>query len=231
MRIAGLQKLSLVDFPGNIASTVFVQGCNFKCGFCHNPDLIDKGRSATCDVHHTINEIIKNRNMIDGVVITGGEPTIYKDISDFARLLKNEGFKIKLDTNGSCPDTLKTILDRKDLLDYIAMDFKTSYSKYHFLTGIQNIGELLDRSLDLIMSSGVDYEFRTTCVPELVDRGDIDFIGNKLKGAEKIALQQFRPYVTLDSSFKDKAPYDKDLIYGFRDILAKYVGSVELRGI
>ena len=164
MIVAGLQKLSLVDFPGQLAATVFVQGCNFRCGYCQNPDLVTPDKHFDFSEKDFFNYIILRQDMIDAVVVTGGEPTIYKDLPDFAKRIKDVGLKFKLDTNGANPVQLEHML-RARLLDYIALDIKTSFSKYHLVADQKNVEKSVLRSIYLAMLSTVPYEFRTTCVP------------------------------------------------------------------
>jgi len=230
MIVAGLQKLSLVDFPGHLAATVFVQGCNFRCGYCQNPDLVVSDKHFDFSEKDLFDYIVLRQDMIDAVVITGGEPTIYKDLPDFAKRIKDIGLKFKLDTNGTNPAQLEHML-RARLLDYIALDIKTSFSKYHLVAGQENVEEAVSRSIYLTMLSTVPYEFRTTCVPGIVDAEDFRLIGETVKGAKRYCLQQFRPYITYDRSFQEVRPYRKEDIRRFQGILEDFVETVETRGI
>lgn len=230
MVIAGLQNLSLVDFPGYLASTVFVQGCNFRCGYCQNPDLVTLDKPFKFPEQRIFDLVTRRKKMIEGIVISGGEPSIYDDLPVFAKRIKEQGFKVKLDTNGSNPDQLEQMF-RDRLLDYVALDLKTSFPKYNLVTDRPDIEEAVSESIRFIMLSTVPYEFRITCVPGIVEEEDIRLMGEHIKGAGKCCLQQFRPQVTYDKCFQDVKPYDREVLLKFRGILDEFVGSVEIRGI
>jgi len=231
MKIGGLQKLTLVDYPGKVAATVFLIGCNFRCGFCHNPELVD---SEEIKNQPQISEkeffkfLDSKQGLIDGVCITGGEPTIQPDLIDFIRKIKTKGFLVKLDTNGLNPELLDKLIKEK-LVDFVAMDIKTSLDKYEKATSVKVDFEKIKKSVELIKKSGVDYEFRTTIVPELVEKEDIEKIGEWLKGAKKIALQQFQNKKVLDKNFEKTQPYPDKTLKEFGKILEKYIERVELR--
>lgn len=231
MKIGGLQKTTLVDFPNKIAATVFLTGCNFKCGFCHNPELVD-AKKIENQPEITEKEFFEfldtRKGLIDGICITGGEPTINADLSEFIRKIKNKGFLIKLDTNGSNPEVLGKLLAEK-LLDFIAMDIKTSLDKYEKAIGIKVDLENIKKSVEIIKNSKIDYEFRTTVVPGPVEESDIEKIGQWLKDAKKIALQQFRNQKVLDEKFETLQPYPDETLKEFKKILEKYIERVELR--
>jgi len=229
MVIAGLQKLSLVDFPGHLCSVVFVQGCNFRCGYCQNPDLIPPKQKTDWSEKDILDYLSRRKSAIEGVVITGGEPIIYDDLPAFAKKIKDSGFKVKVDTNGSDPARIERLLKEK-VVDYISLDIKTSFPKYSLVTDISNIEELISGSIRIIMGAGIPYEFRTTCVPGIVDEKDFVEIGKAVKGAERYCLQQFRPQITFDPDFQKVTPYTKDVLEKFRDILTGFVQHVELRG-
>ncbi|MFQ5952072.1 MAG: anaerobic ribonucleoside-triphosphate reductase activating protein [Candidatus Omnitrophota bacterium] len=230
MKIAGLQKLSLVDYPGCLASIVFVQGCNFRCGYCQNPDLVTSDELFDFQEKEVFDYISSRKNMLEGLVITGGEPAIYEDLPDFIRRIKRTEIKVKLDTNGSNPGQLKSLIEER-LLDYIALDIKTSFAKYSMVTDLADAASNVSESVRLVMASSVAYEFRTTCVPGIVCEEDIALIGELVKGAEKHYLQQFRPIVTFDKCFQDVKPYSKETLEKFQAILSDFVKTVELRGI
>ncbi|MEA3489827.1 MAG: anaerobic ribonucleoside-triphosphate reductase activating protein [Candidatus Omnitrophota bacterium] len=230
MIIAGLQKLSLVDYPGYLASTIFVQGCNFRCGYCQNPELITLEKHFGFSEKNIFDFITRRKEMIEGVVITGGEPTIYEDLPDLVSRIKEKGFKVKLDTNGANPVLIEKLF-RAKLLDYIAMDIKTSFSKYHLVTDLEDVEKAISESICFTMLSTVPYEFRLTCVPGIIDEEDFKAVGEAIKGAKKCCLQQFRPHVTYNEDFQKVRPYNKEDIRGFQGILENYVESVEIRGI
>ena len=231
MKIAGLQKMSTVDYPGYICATVFTQGCNFRCGFCHNRDLMTTDKDFGFSEQEMFEYFNRRKNMIEAVCITGGEPTLWPDLPDFAREVKKTGLKFKLDTNGSNPQMIGLLL-QDGLLDYIAMDVKTSLSKYHLFKVPENTEEVLVQSIQKIISSRIPYEFRTTCVPEIVDEEDICSIAEAIKGAEKYCLQQFRPHENvLDEKFSKLKPYNKNVLNKFKSISEDFVENVIIRGI
>jgi pyruvate formate lyase activating enzyme len=167
---------------------------------------------------------------VEGVVITGGEPAIYADLPDLIKRLKNTGILVKLDTNGSNPGQLKELL-LAGLLDYVALDIKTSLPKYNLVTDLENIAEAVFGSIDHLMRSQVPYEFRTTCVPGIVDKENIAEIGELVKGAKRYCLQQFRPVITFDEKFQNVKPYSREDLEGFQKILKDFVETVEIRGL
>ena len=226
MKIGGLQKLTLVDYPGKIVATVFLIGCNFKCGFCHNPELIDSRSNSIISEKEFFDFLKQRKGLLDGVCITGGEPTLSSGLLDFVKKIKGLGFLVKLDTNGSNPEILKELINS---LDYIAMDIKTSSEKYDKAVNVKVNLDNINKSIDLIKNSNVDYEFRTTVIPGLVDKNDFVDIGEWLKGVKKFVLQQFRNKKVLDKKFEKIRPYSDEDFYKFKKILEKYVGNVELR--
>jgi len=231
MKIAGIQKISTVDYPGHICATVFTQGCNFRCGFCHNRDLMTTDPDSRVSQQELFEYLDSRKAMIEGVCITGGEPTFWPDLADFAREIKKTGMKLKLDTNGSNSQMIYDLL-QEDLLDYIAMDVKTSLEKYHLLKVPENTEESLLLSIKEIMSSKIPYEFRTTCVPGIVTEEDIHSIAEVIKGAKKHCLQQFRPHENvLDENFLGLKLYSKNELDKFKLISENFVEDVVIRGI
>ena len=185
----GIEKLSLVDFDGYVACTLFTGGCNYRCPFCHNSPLIH--HQPTIDLNEIFDYLNKRKKMIDAVVITGGEPTIHKELPDIIKLIKNLGFKIKLDTNGTNPKMLKELIDKK-LIDYVAMDIKTSFKTYYLVTGVNT--PLLDsvkESINILKTSNIDFEFRTTLVKEFHNLDTINEMKELVNGAKKLFLQKF----------------------------------------
>lgn len=191
MIIEGLQKTTLLDFPGLVACTVFAHGCNLRCPFCHNAGLVVR-KPENIISQEELGEFLKKRNgILDGVCLTGGEPLAQKDAIEFIEFLKSFGYKIKLDTNGFFPERLKEAID-KGLVDYIAMDIKSSPEGYAKAVGIDGIDITpATESVKLIMSSGVDYEFRTTAVKGLHLVSDFERIGEWISGAKRYFIQQF----------------------------------------
>ncbi len=182
MKIGGLIKFTLIDFPGRPAAVVFTQGCNFRCRYCHNPELVYPHMFAEPVAIEEIYSFLKRRQgTLEGVVVSGGEPTLHEDLPSFMTDLKAMGYATKLDTNGTRPDMLKSLLDAK-LLDYIAMDIKAPLEKYSLITGVDFNPEVLKQSMDLIRQSGLEYEFRTTYDKEVLTDADISTITQRLDG-------------------------------------------------
>ncbi len=230
MQIGGLQKLTLIDFPGKVAATVFLIGCNFKCPYCHNPELVDKKQIENQPIikESDFFKFLKERNgFLDGICITGGEPTIHSDLPKFIQKIKKIGFLIKLDTNGSNSEMLDGLV-KNNLVDFIAMDITTSILKYREV-GAGNMISQVQKSIDIIKNSNKDYEFRTTVAPRIVDEKDIKEIGEWLGGSKKIVLQQFRPEKVLEPSFKDVRPYSLQELEKMVNILEPHIETVELR--
>lgn len=229
MKIGGLQKLTLVDYPGKVAATVFLIGCNFKCGFCHNPELLNWiGEQKEISEKDFFEFLKEKEGLLEGICITGGEPTLYPDLIDFIRKIKDMGFLVKLDSNGNRPEILNDLIQNK-LVDFIAMDIKTSPDKYGKVTNTEVNIKNIKESIELIKNSRIDYEFRTTVVPGLIGKRDIEKIGKWLKGAKKIALQQFNNKKVLDKKLEKLQPYPEETIKEFGKILEKNIKEVEIR--
>lgn len=192
MKICGFQKMTMLDYPGKVACTVFTGGCNFRCPFCHNAMLVtDIDESAVYSEDEILSYLNKRKGIIDGVCITGGEPLLQKDIGDFLTKVKATGMPVKLDTNGSYPDKLKELVSQ-GLVDYVAMDIKNSKEKYPLTVGLPgyDIGKI-EESVEFLMSDAVDYEFRTTVVREFHTAEDIVEITKWIAGAKRYFLQGF----------------------------------------
>lgn len=232
MNIAGLQKMTLLDFPGKVACTVFLQGCNFRCPFCHNSDLLEREGSQSIREEELLTFLKKRKGILDGVCITGGEPTLQPDLEDLIRKIKALGYPVKLDTNGSRPDVLKRLAG-EGLLDYVAMDIKNSPDRYPQTAGITRLDHV-EESIRFLMTGRVDYEFRTTVVAELHSPEAVDSMGKWLSSlAPEYTIPRFylQPYVDRDSVLFDglHAPSS--------EMLEKYVGilrfcaeNVSIRG-
>ena len=233
MRICGLEGVSLIDYPGRIASVVFLGGCNFLCPFCQNPDLVLRPESLTAlDTNDVLRAVLDRKGLVDGVVVTGGEPLIDGGaLFGLLRMLGNAGLAVKLDTNGYEVETLSEVL-AAGLVDYVAMDVKTSPEKYEAATGRTLDVQRILRAIAAIRESGIDHEFRTTCVPGLVDQDDIMTIGALLGPRERFVVQQFRATLNLiDPSYAGVQPYSAEEIRSFADAVRPMVGSVGLRGL
>lgn len=229
MVIHGLQKMTLLDFPGKVACTVFLGWCDFRCPFCHNWELIDGSAPAELDDEKLTDFLKKRRGLLEGVAITGGEPMLNKDLPELLRKIRKLGYLTKVDTNGNHPEMLREIIDEK-LADYIAMDVKNSRERYAQTIGLDKFDiSNIEKSIGLIMGSSSDYEFRTTCVEELHDEESFREIGEMIQGADRYFIQKFtdRDTVHFDGLH---APSD-DKMRELLDIIRPYVKSAELRGV
>lgn len=200
MCLAGLQKTSLIDYPGKVSCVVFLSGCNFHCPYCHNPELARGQSPNPKSPDELIAFLEQRRNLLDGVVISGGEPTLSPHLSDLCRRLRDQGLAIKLDTNGSRPEVLERLMG-ESLVDYIAMDVKTSLQHYNAFTADADIGRRIGASIKCIMAQSSGYEFRTTCARPFVDETVIDEIGRMIQGAALYVLQTFQTGDLLDPDF------------------------------
>lgn len=216
MIIGGLQKTSLLDFPEKIAAIVFTMGCNFRCGYCHNPELIN-GEAKIEEVF----EFLKTRQgKLDGVVITGGEPCLQKDLPEFIKQVKELGFAVKLDTNGSFPEMLEKVLPD---LDYVAMDIKAPLEKYSQIVNVDVDTLKILKSIEVLKNGGVDYEFRTTVVKSQLSFEDFEKIGQLIQGAPRYYLQKFVASKILDKSLENEKTYSTEEFERIIDILKSYV--------
>ena len=193
MNICGYQKTTLLDYPGHVAATIFTGGCNFRCPFCHNSDLVVNPTMSPCISQEEIFAFLKKRkNVLSGICITGGEPTLQTNLSEFIKKVRFLGYKIKLDTNGYRPDVISSLLE-DNLLDYIAMDIKAGLSNYAKVSGIPNLDtSKIKESISIIENSGIDYEFRTTVVKELHSQEDFLEISEMLSSSSPYFIQSFK---------------------------------------
>jgi pyruvate formate lyase activating enzyme len=231
MLLGGLQKLTLVDYPSKIAATVFTSGCNFRCPFCQNPELVlpERMKKQPQINENDFFDFLKSRQgLLDGICLTGGEPTIQPDLPKFIRQIKNLGFLVKLDTNGYNPSVLDKLVKKK-LVDYLAMDIKSSPERYSQATGLKLDLKNIQKSIDLVKNSGLDYEFRITVVPTVVDKKEVKKIGQWIQGVKLVALQQFQNQKTLDKRFKKIKPYLEETLKEFLEILKPYSQKADLR--
>ncbi|MCD6522644.1 MAG: anaerobic ribonucleoside-triphosphate reductase activating protein [Candidatus Diapherotrites archaeon] len=206
MIIKEFTKVSLLDFPHHISSIIFTQGCNFRCGYCHNPQLVEPARfppGKTFSEDEILSYLDKRKGQIDGLVITGGEPTLQPDLYDFIKKVKQKGFLVKLDTNGTNPDIVEKLI-QDNLVDYIAMDYKAPIDKYKEIVRADVDTEKIKQSVALLMKNKVDYEFRTTVSPAILSFDDVMKLTDEIKGAKRYALQQYirrREQELLDPTF------------------------------
>jgi len=229
----GIQKLSLLDYPEKMATIVFVGGCNFRCPFCYNAELVLNSPELPSVPESGILEYLKNRReWLDGVVITGGEPTMYPELPDFLQKVKRIGLEIKLDTNGSNPGMLGELM-REGLVDYVALDVKAPLreEKYGEVAGVPNMARLVERSAKLLLSSQIEYELRTTVVPTLLEENDVLEIAERIKGAKRYYLQQFKRATThLDERFSKIEPYPLEFLRDLQKKVSSYFKICKVRG-
>lgn len=230
MEIKGLQKLTLLDYPGKVACTIFTGGCNFRCPFCQNSDLVISPKlNPTFSVESIFEHIEKHKKMLDGVCVSGGEPLLQDDLVDFIGEIKKRGLLVKLDTNGFLVDRLRPIIEEKRV-DYIAMDIKASPANYGRLVGIKKFDvEPILKSVELIKASGIEHEFRTTVVGDMHSEDDFITIGDWLAGEEHYFLQKF---VDSGALIEDgHSPADDETMHRYLDIVRAKIPNARLRGI
>jgi pyruvate formate lyase activating enzyme len=229
VKIGGFQKVSLIDYPGLISAIVFLQGCNFRCPYCHNSELVIPRLFQPCLSEKEVLEFIRRRQgKLDAVVISGGEPTIQDDLIDFIRKIKKIGYAVKLDTNGSNPQIIKSLLE-EELIDYIAMDVKGPGKKYKNITGVTVDENKIRQSIKVIIQSGIAYEFRTTIVKGKLTENDILETGMMIAGARRYVLQKFVPVKTIDKKFLKEGNYSDDELERIKKHLEKEIPSVIVR--
>ncbi len=227
MRLGGLQKTTLIDYPGKVGAIIFTIGCNFRCPYCHNPELVDE--TATQIPEEEIFAFLaKRKGLLDAVTITGGEPTLHDDLVPFIRKIKEMGFLVKLDTNGTNPHVVKQLID-ENLVDYIAMDIKSPIEKYSGTVARPVDVERIRESIALLIQGKIGYEFRTTIVKSLLTFDDIRGIGEDIKGAKRYYLQKFVPTKTLNPAFIRKTTYSDAEFEEMRTIMSEYVEECAIR--
>lgn len=230
MHIHGFNKSTLLDYPKHLAATIFLGGCNMRCPFCHNASLVLRPHSQPIiPAEDVLAYLNKRKNILEGVCITGGEPTLYSELPSFISHIKEIGLKVKLDTNGTNPAMISKLADEK-LIDYIAMDIKNSKEKYISTTGNTNLSmNNINESVSLLISGLVEYEFRTTIVNELHTELDMEAIGNWIRGAKAYYLQSY-----IDSGDVISPQFtaaDKETLKRYKDILSSYVQFADIRGV
>lgn len=232
MNIRGIYKTSLIDFPGKICTVLFTGGCNLRCGYCHNPDLVaDSHDLVRSSDEEALVVIRKRKNVIDGVTITGGEPTLSSNIDSFIEEIKKLDLAVKLDSNGLRPSVLSRLIEKK-LIDYAAIDIKTSPGKYRAVTNRDADFGKIAESVGIIRSAGIEYEVRTTCVPGHVTLDDLAGIRDAIGRVSNYYLQQFqRDIPLLDPSWKAIEPYPVETLQQFRDFVRTFADRCEIRGI
>ncbi|MBO4235453.1 MAG: anaerobic ribonucleoside-triphosphate reductase activating protein [Firmicutes bacterium] len=229
MNIQGLQKMTLLDFPEHVACTVFLGGCDFRCQFCHNYELVEGVMPDAMSEEEFFEFLSKRHGLLDGVAITGGEPCLRKDLPEFIKRINDAGYPVKLDTNGNHPDILKKLLDEKRVA-YVAMDIKNSPSKYAETIGLESFDlAKVNESIRLLLSSDIDYEFRTTVISQYHDENDFREIGEWINGAKNYFLQEFTDRDAVpDHSLT--APTPEEMIK-YRDTVSPFVNFAAIRGV
>jgi len=229
MIVGGLQKFSLIDYPGKTSAILFALGCNFRCKYCHNPELVIPEKYADEIPLSQIYDFLESRRgKLDAVSITGGEPTLHADLPEIIEKIKTMGFLIKLDSNGTSPEVLKNLLDKK-LVDYMAMDIKAPLEDYSKIVGHEVSIDKLKKSIALIMNSGISYEFRTTIVKSLTSKDDLRKIAKTIKGAENYYLQKFIPTKACDQSIMGEVSYSDEEFQKLSQELKTFVKNCGVR--
>ena len=230
MKFYGIQKLTLLDYPGRTACTIFTGGCNFRCPFCHNALLVtDIDNSNTYTEEEILSFLKKRTGLLDGVCITGGEPLMHSDIAAFIGKVKELGYKVKLDTNGTFPEKLE-ILVKNRLVDYVAMDIKNSKEKYSETAGVGNISlSDIEKSIEILKASDIDYEFRTTVVKEFHTEADIESIAEWIKGAKGYFLQNFEDSGNIIGT--NLSAVSKEKIEAMQSRAKAFVKNTQIRGV
>ena len=230
MRIGGFQKTSLQDYPEEVSSIIWTIGCSFSCPFCYNKDIVNVNISEI-STEEILSFLEKRKKLIDGLVISGGEPFVQKDLKNFCKKVKKIDYKIKIDTNGTFPDKMKELIDEK-LVDYIAMDVKAPKNKYNNLSGVKTDIKKIERSIKILQDSGILYEFKTTFTPGLLEKKDIVDIAKWLKNSKKFYLQQFKnEFPLISSKFQNVNPYSEDILIETLNAIKPYFEYCEVRGI
>lgn len=235
MKIAGYLRTSLIEWPGRISSVIFVPGCNFRCPFCHNAELVDPQKIKKLSLLSTEEVLLDLRNRkkwIDGVVITGGEPTLQKDLGEFLRKCRKLGFGVMLETNGSCPEVLKKVLTER-LVDFVALDFKTSLKQYSWVVGAKFNSDSIRQTLKILAGSGVDFELRTTVAPGIHNRKILEEMAKELKKILRSQdmpwiWQNFQPKNCLDKKFRRIRPFGVETMKGWRLIAMEHFPNLKI---
>lgn len=229
MEFGGFEKFTLIDYPGKVACMVYTIGCPFRCPYCHNPELVDETCTTRIPEQVVFDFLDERKGMLDGVVITGGEPTMHNEkLMSFMGEVKRRGFLVKLDSNGVDPAFLQKAIDEK-LVDYVAMDIKSPLSKYSQTVARAVNVEAIRKSIDIIKGSGIEYEFRTTIVKSMLSPEDIEQIGKEIKGATNYYLQKFVPTKILNPQFLSKVSYDDKELAELKTMMEQYVSFCGIR--
>lgn len=230
VEIKGIEKLAPKDFPGYISATLFTGGCNFRCPYCHNVDLVLRPDSLpTFPPQFLANFLDSRKNWLEATCVSGGEPLIHEDIASIFQVLKDRNLQTKLDTNGSFPQRLENLI-QEGLLDFVAMDIKVPRGRYREVTGFEGDLEDIQASIEIIKESSVEHVFRTTFVPGLIDTEDVRRIGEWLDGNVRFCVQAFVPGKTIDEAYQDRKPYPQEKLREFVRLAEEYFSEVILEG-
>ncbi|MDH7512914.1 MAG: anaerobic ribonucleoside-triphosphate reductase activating protein [Clostridiales bacterium] len=231
VEIKGLEKFAPLDYPGFISSTVFLAGCNFRCPYCHNADLVLRPESLpTMPLDYFVSHLDSRRGWLEAVCLSGGEPLLQEDLEVLCRVIKDRNLLVKVDTNGSFPERLEELIGKK-LVDYLAMDIKAPLRRYAQVVRAAGMEEKIARSIEIIRTSGLPYMFRTTVVPGLVGEEDLVEIAAMLKGAKTFQIQQFSTKNPIDRNYLHVKPYEIDEIDRMTKIIKPYFGEVRVEGV
>ena len=237
MKIGGLEYLTLIDYPGKVAATVFTIGCNFRCPFCYSSEIVIPKKIENHPIipEKEFFDFLDNRKgLLEGIVICGGEPTIHQDLPIFIKRIKEKGFLVKIDSNGSNPEMLNDLIENK-LIDYVAMDVKGPKEKYGLMAGLNNqwdktMMENIEKSINILKNSEIDYEFRTTVIPDVLKKEDILKIANWIKPAKRYYLQNYRAEKeTIDPEFMKKEPYSEEFLLEIQEEIKSYFDICKVR--
>lgn len=233
MRLSAVQKFTILDYPERVACIAFTPGCQFRCGYCHNPEFVlpeklKEIKSSFIPEESFFAFLDERKGKLDGVVVTGGEPTIHKDLPLFLQTIKDKGFLVKLDTNGNNPDVLSTLIEQ-DVVDYVAMDLKTALADYPRLVGPRADTDKLRESVMILMNGTLPYEFRSTLVREFHTPDVIDAMVRDIDGAKKLYLQTFRPGITLDPIFGSYHSFTDTQMHEIQKVFSSCVDEVSIR--
>lgn len=228
MRIGGFQPSSLIDYPGTLCAVVFTVGCNFRCPYCHNPELVFETPEREIPHEEVLIFLAARKGLLPAVTVTGGEPTVHEDLPEFLAKIKSLGYLVKLDTNGSNPKMLARLAEEK-LIDYVAMDVKAPRKKYAQVAACAVNTGAVRESIDFLLSGALEYEFRTTVVRSQLSLEDLERIGEEIAGAKRYFLQEFLPGKTLHPSFRNKISYSREELEGAARSLQKHVAYCAVR--
>ncbi len=228
MIFGGLEKMTLIDYPGRVACMVYTIGCNFRCPYCHNPELVDETVETRITERDFFDFLDKRKKLLEGVVVTGGEPTMHADLPDFMKNVRARGVLVKLDTNGTNPAMLDRVI-KEGLVNYVAMDIKSPLRSYSRTVARPTDIEAIQKSIDILLSSSVEYEFRTTLIKALVSPADLEEIGEEIRGAKRYYLQKFIPTKLLNPQFRRKTTYDDAELTALQAIMSHYVDYCGIR--